>query len=58
MTKIFLQMQRQFCCLHSEHLHAETVKHRMKRDSNVSITQPQLIKRYHICMGSVDVMDP
>ena len=51
-------MQRQFCCLHSEHLHAETVKHRMKRDSNVSITQPQLIKRYHICMGSVDVMDP
>lgn len=30
----------------------------MKRDSNVSITQTQLIKKYNLGMGGVNVMDP
>ena len=39
------------------HLPGQTVKRRVKKDSNVSITQPQLIKKYNLSMGGVDVMD-
>ena len=39
------------------HLPVQTVKRRVKKDSNVSITQPQLIKKYNLGMGGVDVMD-
>ena len=42
---------------HVSHLLVQTVKRRVKKDSNVSITQPQLIKKYNLGMGGVDVMD-
>ena len=38
------------------HLPEQTVKRRVKKDSNVSIMQPQLIKN-NLGMGGVDVMD-
>ena len=42
---------------YSSYLPVKTVKCRMKRDSSVSITQPQLIKKYNLGMGGVDVMN-
>ena len=41
---------------YASHLPGETVKRRVKRNSNVSITQPQLIKKYNLGMEGVDVM--
>ena len=39
------------------HLPVEIGKRRVKRDSNVSITQPNLIEKCNLDMRCVDVMD-
>ena len=39
------------------HLPIETVKRRVKREPDVRITHPQLIKQYNNGMGGVDVVD-